>query len=124
MSVIDQPSIRFDLATETEDGISVVRPSGEVDLAVSERLVEAAMAALEAAPRALLIDLSETTFLDSSGIRALLRVAQWTGEDDGRTQLALACPDGPVKRVLSITGADRSLSIHPSRERALISLSP
>lgn len=56
-----------------EDGVSVIRVSGELDLAVADELVRTALDGLAEAP-AVHVDLGEVTFVDSTGLGALLRV--------------------------------------------------
>ena len=50
----------------------------------------------------LVFDLSETKFLDSSGLRAILTAQRRLADRDGR--LALRAPSEPVRRLLDITG--------------------
>ena len=79
--------------------------SGEIDMATAPQLA----AALDACDvLEVRVDLSGVTFIDSSGIAALLRAH--------RSQLAtghrlfVKGAHGPVSRVLEITGADSVLS--------------
>ena len=84
---------------------------GDVDLDAEDRLVEAArsaVAGLGAArtDRTLVLDLAAVTFLDSSGLRALLR-SQALARSQGVTVRVVALP-GPVTRLLEVAGvADR-----------------
>ena len=50
----------------------MIRARGEVDIAAAPRLQEAIDAAIESQPKSVLLDLSEVTFLDSSGLRVLV----------------------------------------------------
>ena len=59
-------------AEQSEVGICMIRARGEVDLAAAPKFQEAIDAAIESKPTSMLIDLSEVTFLDSSGIRVLV----------------------------------------------------
>lgn len=56
----------------TPEGISV---RGEIDLTAAEDFVEGFCAIAADAPRPLLIDMTEVTFMDSEGIVVLNRVA-------------------------------------------------
>jgi|1185.fasta_scaffold354710_1 anti-sigma B factor antagonist len=80
----------------------VVRPVGEIDLATVP-FVEEPLAELEAAGfTELILDLRRTTFLDSTGVRLLVRQtesARRNGHDFG-----VVAEDGPVMRVLELTG--------------------
>lgn len=57
---------------------------------------------MPAAQRELVLDLSELTFLDSTGIQAFLVVA---GQNRGG--LVLRRPQQPVRRVFDLVGIDR-----------------
>lgn len=79
--------------------------AGEFDLAA----IDAFQAAVDAVPDAqaeLVLDLSELTFLDSTGIRAFLVVADHV--DGG---LVLRRPTQAVRRVLGLVGIDRHQGI-------------
>lgn len=76
---------------EERAGKRVVVAGGEVDLAVADRL--AAACAGEEEP---IVDLSAVSFIDSSGLGALLKA----GRDSAVT---LVAPSTPVLRLLEIT---------------------
>jgi anti-sigma B factor antagonist len=73
--------------------------AGEFDLAAIDAFQAAVDAVLDA-QRELVLDLSELTFLDSTGIRAFLVVA---GHVDG---VVLRRPTQAVRRVLRLVGID------------------
>jgi anti-anti-sigma factor len=83
------------------DGTSRVVVTGEVDLAVEEPFVAEvdSVAAARDGGTAVVLDLRGVTFLDSSGVRALIRLRQRHGE-----RLRLGELSTPVRRVLEITG--------------------
>jgi anti-sigma B factor antagonist len=79
---------------------------GELDLEQERPLVEEINALLEEEPGAVLIvDLSEVEFIDSSGVRALLRVHQTHGD-----RVRLGEVSTVVRRVLEIAGVTEWLS--------------
>lgn len=78
---------------------------GEVDLAVGGALTEAIVAVGPPAGSTVVVDLDGVTFLDSSGISALVRAHHRLAEDGAGVAL-VGGPDH-VRKVLSITGADR-----------------
>lgn len=57
-----------------------------------------------------IVDLSDVSFIDSMGLRALITARSTIGED----QLRLVAPDGPVRRLLSLTNLDESFSVTDS----------
>lgn len=75
---------------------------GELDLATAPRLAEALQQELDGEPASLVVDLSGTSFLDSSGARALV-VAGRRARSVGAT-MQIVCPVGnrAVRRVLDL----------------------
>ncbi|NJO19337.1 MAG: STAS domain-containing protein [Spirulinaceae cyanobacterium RM2_2_10] len=76
----------------------------------------------EPAPDCLLLNFSETRFIDSSGIGALVSILKLTRERDAQLVLQNVTP--PVLGVLAMTGLDRVLEIEPQalttpRDRAV-----
>lgn len=106
----------FDVTTESagEDAL-VVRVSGDLDLATSPRFSDALAAA--PATRRVVIDLTSCTFLDSSGVRALVQAARKIPEGERRVDVVAGSP--AILRILEITGVDRMVPVHRSLEEAL-----
>jgi anti-anti-sigma factor len=62
------------------------------------------------------LDLMGVDFIDSSALGTILRAAQQL-ESVGK-RLHVVAPDGPVKRLLEITGTAQRFSLHGTREDA------
>jgi anti-sigma B factor antagonist len=74
---------------------TVVHPAGEVDLAVAPELRETILEAMtQDHARRLAIDLSQVTFLDSSGISVLIMALKLMRERDGQLAVLEACLQG------------------------------
>ena len=97
MSVSDD----FKIMVVGADGEAVVYLVGELDLAVRDRLVEALTQASDTCHR-LVVDLSRTTFIDSTGLKALVDV--WHRRGDARLELVLREPSPVVMRTLQWAG--------------------
>lgn len=94
----------------------VVTVAGELDLDTAPRLVERVEQAVPADPEALLLlDVRGLDYIDSSGLRALLRFSEVTG---GR--LALVAPARAVLRALEITRLDECIPTIPDLEAATL----
>jgi anti-sigma B factor antagonist len=89
------------------DGAVVVHLSGEVDASVAQRLED--VTHLGGSGLDLVVDLQAVSFLDSSGLRALVK-AKRACDDRSRTFVVIA-PSGIVRRVLQIAGLDDYLTI-------------
>lgn len=99
---------------------AVVRLPGEIDLTRSDDVRETMLAALNQAALALIVDMTATTFCDSSGITALVRAVRRATATGATIRLAATAP--PVLRVLSLVGIDRLIDIYPSVDAAQASL--
>lgn len=90
---------------EEPGGRTVLEPAGELDIGT----VPEFRAAVEQAARSghVLVDLSRLTFMDSSGLRALLEAARDARDAGWRLELREASE--AVQRVIAMTGADRLL---------------
>jgi len=103
------------------DGAACVTLRGELDIAEVPRLEQALDAAIADSEGAFLIDAYELEFLDSSGVRALLRARAMLGRED--RALALVCAPGAVRRTLDVVGVSDLFMIYATRrdaERALV----
>jgi anti-anti-sigma factor len=75
---------------------------GELDLAASPKLDAQVSELLAAGFRQLVIDLRCVTFIDLSGVRLLLKLADEARDDTWR--LSLLRPGGQVRQILTLTG--------------------
>jgi anti-sigma B factor antagonist len=87
----------------------VVEVVGEVDVATSPQLERRLLDLVAGGKLDIVLDLSEVTFLDSSGIGALVRV--WRPLKTAGGSLTIRHPSPLVRRVLSIEGMDQVWSI-------------
>jgi anti-anti-sigma factor len=84
-------------SSSAEDA-TLLTVSGELDIAAKEPLDEAIDAALEEAPPSLVIDLTPTTFVDSTGLSYLLQARRRA--HDAQTPLSIRAPAGSEARVV------------------------
>jgi anti-anti-sigma factor len=89
---------------------TVVALTGEVDATNSEELYGVLESVVLQLPRLLVVDLSELTFMDSTGLRMLLRSSRELDQQGG--VLALASPQVSVARVLQLTRADQLIPVY------------
>ncbi len=93
----------------------VISVSGEVDLATSPKLDSAVIAALKFGTEGLVIDLSDVTFMDSSGLGVIVRGLKRCREAD--IALDLVITSERVLKVFGITGLDQVIPIHDSLDK-------
>jgi anti-sigma B factor antagonist len=94
-----------------EDDQAIVQVLGEVDVASAGVLWETLQTAAIAGPR-VVVDLSETLFIDSSGLAVLVRAHNQLSTVGGA--LVLRAPHERVSKVLGIAGLDCYLTIEPA----------
>jgi anti-sigma B factor antagonist len=100
----------------------VVVVTGEIDMATAPMLGRELTAAVESGDGPVVLDLSEVTFFDSSGLRVAIVAHRDLGEQGRR--LAVVCdPEGHVRRTFALAGLADVLELHPSRTAALEELS-
>jgi stage II sporulation protein AA (anti-sigma F factor antagonist) len=98
----------FDLKTTMHDGLAVVVVVGELDLATAPRGSEALTEMAEPG-RVILVDLSDTEFMDCAGLAPLLAACEHQRELGG--DLFLEAPSGAVSRVLECTQLDKAMTV-------------
>jgi anti-anti-sigma factor len=103
------------------DDTAVVPVSGEVTFSNVRDFDRRLDQAFADGARNLIIDLSEVTFIDSSGLSALLTASAHARERGGAVALVLA--QGEPPSIFRFRGVDRLLALYPSREEALSALS-
>jgi anti-anti-sigma factor len=102
------PGGRLSLTTSPDGDAVRVAAAGEIDLATADRFEQALIAALSPAPAALLVDLAEVTFMDSTGLAALIAAHRHAADEGSRLSVVRYRP--MVRRVLEITGLLKTLT--------------
>jgi anti-anti-sigma factor len=85
---------------------------GAFDIALQEALLETS--------GAFVLDFAGLTFMDSSGVSALLRTRALLGREE--RELAVVCPPGPARRVVELIGVSDVFALFASREDAQAAL--
>ena len=96
---------------------TVVTLPTEIDMANADAIGEQFAAALALGVRAMIADMTATTFCDSAGINMLIRAKKEATASGAEIRLLLLCPN--VLRVLRLQGVDTVLPIYHSLEEAL-----
>jgi anti-sigma B factor antagonist len=97
----------------------VVEVDGDVDIATVDDLEEPVIRAIEQGRRPVILDLTECPFMDSSGIRLLLRAHRLLHPDrNGHAPLLAVIARDHVASVLRLTSVDKVLPVVASRGEA------
>jgi anti-anti-sigma factor len=87
-----------------QGGVAWLAPHGDLDMDTSPTLIRDAQREFAAGAQRVIVDLSGITFVDSSGVGALVTLWRTIGERPGT--FAIATPSRPAQSVLATTGID------------------
>jgi anti-sigma B factor antagonist len=112
-------SVNFNLSSERLDGAAdyVVSLGGEVDLYTAPELKQELHRLVGEGATRLIVDMSATTFVDSTTLGVLLSVLKRVRPEGGA--VVLVCPDPNVRRPFEITQLDLVFAIVDTRDEAL-----
>jgi anti-sigma B factor antagonist len=99
-------------------GCAIIRVAGEIDLDEAPALRAALMGSLASGPNRVVADLSDVTFMDSSGLAALIEVNRAFAAASAHLRLVLSEPR--VLRVFELTNLHTVFAIFGSLDAALV----
>lgn len=99
----------------------VLTVGGEIDYATSPQLKQRIDEHLKSDERHLVLDLSWTTFVDSTAIGVLMGAASRLHEL-GRGSLGVVCSNEQVLQIFQISGLESAVSLHRTCEEAISEL--
>ncbi len=97
---------------------TLVTMPAEIDAINSDDVRERLLELLNNGTGALIIDLTGTTFCDSSGLKALIR-ARTRALALGRRLHAVVAPRGSVDRIFKVTAMARLIPVHDDADSAI-----
>lgn len=105
----------------TESGVdadtTTIVVGGELDTRAAPALREALERASDAGVTHVIVDLTDTTFIDSTAIGALLWASKQVGEAAG--ELQVVCTNRNVLGIFEIAGLDHFIRVSQTHEEAL-----
>ena len=105
------------------NGVLVVAVRGELDLdSVGELRRRMGLRFGDTVPA--VIDLSECTFIDSTGLSLLVRACKRAEEEGLSPHIIVALPDSQVRRTLRLTNLDGRMPVMDSRNAAVEAVGP
>ena len=110
--------MNFDIKTEKlGEDTYVIALAGEVDLYTAPELKQQLLEVIGQGAKEVVVDLSDTTFIDSTTLGVLVGGVKRLRPNGG--QVSLVCSDRNITKIFEITGLDRVFTIHATREEAL-----
>jgi anti-sigma B factor antagonist len=112
---------QFSLSEENiDDQRHVVAVTGEIDLFTAPELKAVLSEAVEAGRTRIVVDLTETSFLDSTALGVLIGAVKRLRSRDGA--LTIVNTDANIAKTFEITGLDQIFTIRPTRDEAIQAL--
>lgn len=103
-----------------DNGATVVRPAGErLDIEVAADFRAMLLSLIEQGHRRLVIDLQDVSFIDSSGLGALVSALKTLKRSDNGGDVRLARLQAPVVSLLEIIRLNRVFTTYPSVDQAV-----
>lgn len=101
------PVVGLDVLLYDEGGSTVVVLRGEADVYTVQVVVDALARVISQRDGSIVVDLAQTTFIDTAALRAVLRAREVLA--GGERQLTLRSPSRAAHRVLSVFGLSHLL---------------
>lgn len=101
-------------------GVHVIAAAGEIDIFTAPELKRAVGNAIDGGARAIVVDLTETRFLDSTALGVLIGAVKRLRLVDGRMVIVNTEPS--TAKTFEITGLDQIFQIVGDRDSALAAL--
>jgi anti-sigma B factor antagonist len=111
-------AIEFEIEDRRHDAKThVVAVSGEVDLFTAPEFKQIVTAAIDAGAERVVVDLTATTFIDSSSLGVLIGAHRRLADRGG--VLVVVCENEAIVKTFRITGLDGVFTLVPSLADAL-----
>src|SRR5580700_4150996 len=115
-ALMTHDELGIDLKTEDGGGTLIFKLRGSLDLATSPTVRAALSEATEKGSHHLIVDLTQLEFLDSTGLGVLIGAHRRAAEHGGSFRLIVN--DGPIWRLLNITGLVTVFAVYRSLDNA------
>lgn len=110
--------MNFALTTEnTATGTAVIALAGEVDLYTAPELKHELVRVIDAGARGVVVDMTDTTFIDSTTLGVLISGVKRLRPNGGSVELVVT--DRNIRKIFEITGLDRVFALHEERSAAV-----
>lgn len=112
----------FDMRLREEGAHCLLEITGEIDLATSPSLRERLRDVLDQSPTAVVVDLDEVPFLDSTGLGVLIAAYKRAAAVD--VPLCLARPQRIVANALALVRIDTVIPVYATVQEAIAATAP
>lgn len=109
--------MEFDITTEQAGDAQIISLQGEVDLYTAPEFKQQLLEAIATGAKEIIVDLSQTTFIDSTTLGILVSGVKRLRSIDGN--LSLVSTNNDINKIFEITGLHRVFPIYSTRQDAL-----
>jgi anti-sigma B factor antagonist len=110
--------VEFKLATaDLGNGTYSIVVSGEATIVTAPQLKTALAEVAGAGARGVLVDFSETTFIDSTALGVLMNATKWLRPVGG--ELVIVCGAPSIRRIFELTLLDRIFDIFETQQAGI-----
>jgi len=99
----------FAISVQDDGADAIVRVTGEIDMESSPTLKSRLIELAQAGYRRVTVDMTETAFIDSTGLHALVVAVKELGTHGGK--LVVRSPSKSAARLLELTGFDTLVEV-------------
>ena len=111
----------MEISTAREGSVLVATTEDRIDGVTARAFQDALQAAIEDTDRAVILDLSQLTYISSAGLREILLIARMLQRQDGN--LAVCSLSGSIQEVFQISGFDQIIKTFGTQEEAISAFS-
>lgn len=108
----------MEFTTEDKGRYTEVTANGRLNMVAAPKLREVVSDVVSAGSKRIVVNLAETSFMDSSGLGALIGCLKLARQSGGDLRIASVQPQ--VIMVLELTSMHRVLTPHPTPEQAFL----
>ncbi len=99
------------IEVEQAGGRCILRIHGEIDISNARDVLATIQGAIPSGAQAIIVDLSETTYLDSSGVHLLVLLADRSRIRRQAVSLVVP-PEAPIRALLEVAGVPTLIPMH------------
>jgi anti-anti-sigma factor len=112
-----------DVTFTTVRRVTIAHVTGDIDASNAPRLQTIILEHTDNQDTGLVVDLSDLTYIDSTGIRLLYEISLRLDHRGQILRVALP-PDSPIRRILAITKLDTLVNVDNTAQQAAAALTP
>ena len=116
----NQDARQMEIQTERANGTLIAKAEGRIDGVNARDFEEALKAAISTDDNTVVMDLEGLSYISSAGLRVILLIAKTLRKRNA--DLILCSLSDPIREVFEISGFDKIIPVHASREQALASI--